>query len=397
MSTDLGETEEGIVFAVAHVSDKKDVPEINTSEYCLSCGARTEQKFCGECGLKNDDLRRSLFRLIAESLGGIFSFESRMWRTWGALFFKPGKVAREYANGARSRYSSPIRVYLVVSFLFFAFLAISQTNLIAIAVMPAADKPAIEAQNASEQPATADPQPTPNEINQTNKEAVQAIIEAAKKDDDVGVEEAVEKIQVPVAISDYNFEVLFFQPQSKFDALMNENSTEKFLEALETNDDGSVSTEDGNTLTLARGSFDAQKAITTFIKNPSRFNQQFNTWLPRVMFFMVPMVMFLGVIYIRGPNALLYDHLIHAIYIHSMLFLAVLLAIITSRIVSGALVAQVLAVGFLIYLPLSLKRMFGRGWFKTVWTTLNIGFIYSLLLIFAILGISVKAMSELAV
>ena len=36
------------------------------------------------------------------------------------------------------------------------------------------------------------------------------------------------------------------------------------------------------------------------------------------MFFMVPFAMRLGAIFIRGPTALLYDHLIHAMYIHAV-------------------------------------------------------------------------------
>ncbi|MBL4870612.1 MAG: DUF3667 domain-containing protein, partial [Robiginitomaculum sp.] len=113
------EDETALFLAASHTQSTK-TPKANLYENCLSCGNAVSGNFCQTCGQKVDDMRRSLFSLIAETLGGIFSFESRMWRTFGALLFKPGRVAREYADGARMRYSAPIRTYLVVSILFFS-------------------------------------------------------------------------------------------------------------------------------------------------------------------------------------------------------------------------------------------------------------------------------------
>lgn len=384
--TNDGDATAALLMATQKVSDTYVVPKINQSEHCLSCGALTEQKYCGECGLKNDDLRRSLFRLIGESLGGIFSFESRMWRTWAALLFKPGKVAREYADGARSRYSSPIRVYLVVSFLFFGFLALSHTNLFAVAV-----KPKVTPQAASEQIPSAETTNdeakiiTPEQI--LSAERIEAIAEAAVVGDEEALNQNIDGIAADAAgLKNFDFEILFFQPQKKFDSLMDESSAQQFV--------GTINNQ--STLEVDGQQFDVNKALRAFLTNPSEFNESFNDWLPRLMFFMVPMVMFLGVIYIRGPNALLYDHLIHAIYIHSLLFMSLLMAILLARAVPGDLVAQGLLIGFLIYLPLSLKRMFKRGWIKTVWTTLNIGFIYIVVLFFALILMSINALIALA-
>jgi len=70
MSTDFGETEEGIILAGAVAGDIIPVPEKNTSEDCKSCGTKIEQIYCGNCGQENDNLRRSLMRHIGESLTG---------------------------------------------------------------------------------------------------------------------------------------------------------------------------------------------------------------------------------------------------------------------------------------------------------------------------------------
>ncbi|MCF6221067.1 MAG: DUF3667 domain-containing protein [Robiginitomaculum sp.] len=350
MSTDIGENEEGIALALAEAGDKKPTPGNNTAVDCKSCGAAIEKTYCGNCGQKNDDLRRSLWRLIGESLGGLFSFEGRMWRTWAALLFKPGKVAYAYANGARSRYSPPIRVYLVVSFMFFGFLALTQTNLFAVSVQP-----------------------------KTN-------IEAVKQQ----ASEPVDKEKTGLELTDYNYQLLFFQTQKEFESIADNTLTDGILKTMQ----GYIAADTTN----AENSLDAEsiKAIKTFLQNPDKFNAAFNTWLPRVMFFMVPFAMLLGAIFIRGPTALLYDHLIHAMYIHAVFFMTLLLAVLLAKVLPGSMVAKVLVVMFMIYLPISLKRMFKRGWFKTILTTLVVSMVYGLFLFSAIILISVYSIANLS-
>lgn len=386
MTNQLPDTEAALLAASVDANPNVKTPKKNQTTHCLSCGAETPQAFCGECGLKNDDLRRSLFKLIAETLGGIFSFESRMWRTWAALLFKPGKVAREYANGRRTTYSAPIRVYLVVTFILLAYIAVTQTNLFSVVVSPKTPEQIAAQELAQEKRTFSFKAPA-------TSEDFKAMVDAAKTNDDEAMQESLKKLddnEVSFALDNYNFDFLFFQPQSKFDALTDKASAEGFVNTIDEED---VSAN----VTIGGESLDWRKAMKVFLTNPTQFNQQFNTWLPRAMFFMVPMVMFFGVFYIRGPNALLYDHLIHAIYIHSVFFMGLLVAILLSKVLNGATVARVLFIGLLIYLPLSLKRMFGRGWFKTIWTTVNIGFIYILMLLIVLVWISVYSLAKMAV
>lgn len=387
MTTQLPDTEAALLAATVNAPGNTAIPKKNQTEYCLSCGEATPQLYCGNCGLKNDDLRRSLLKLISETLGGIFSFDGRMWRTWAALIFKPGKVARAYADGKRTTYSAPIRVYLVVSFLLLLYLGVTQTNLFSVAVHPktpeqiAANlekKAALDLSNSESQPE--------KPINIGN---IQDVIDAAQTQDEAALDEAVTKLDNNVSLDDYNFKFLFFQPQSKFKEIMDANSAKAFVDNLNNGKDPTAIGFDGKP-------FDIKKTMTIFLTNPNKFNQQFNIWLPRAMFFMVPMVMFLGVIYIRGPNALLYDHLIHAIFIHSVFFMSLLIAILLTKVLPGAMVAKTLLILMLIYLPLSLKRMFKRGWFKTIWTTANIGLIYLIMLFFALIGISTYSLVTLA-
>jgi len=393
MTNQLPDAEAALLAATTSTSPTTPVPEKNKTEHCLSCGAATPKLYCGECGLKNDDLRRSLPKLIAETLGGIFSFEGRMWRTWAALIFKPGKVAREYSDGKRTTYSAPIRVYLVMTFLLLSYLAVTQTNLFAVVVTPKTPEQiaaAIENNEDGDSFSIRTPGST-----KSIQELSTTVIDAAKTDDQEALEEAFEDLgdtEFKFELNDYNFDFLFFQPQSKFDALSDTKSVEGFVNTMNAEDVANV---EGNQAAL-EDETRIREFAKVFLTQPTQFNQQFNVWLPRAMFFMVPMVMFLGVIYIRGPNALMYDHLIHAIYIHSVFFMGLLFAILLSKIMDGGTIARILFIGLLLYLPISLKRMFGRGWLKTIWTTMNIGFIYMLMLTFVMVIITVYSLDKLA-
>ncbi|MBV8306736.1 MAG: DUF3667 domain-containing protein [Gammaproteobacteria bacterium] len=45
--------------------------------------------------------------------------DSRLWRTLGALLLRPGYLTRQFLEGRRARYLPPVRLYLVISLLFF--------------------------------------------------------------------------------------------------------------------------------------------------------------------------------------------------------------------------------------------------------------------------------------
>ena len=125
------------------------------------------------------------------------------------------------------------------------------------------------------------------------------------------------------------------------------------------------------------------------VQDPSTLNAAFYKYLPRIIFLMMPFTMLLGAMFIRGRgNALLYDHLVHAAYIHAVAFFLLFIGILLGLVWPGSLAPKILFIIMLVYLPLSLKRMFGRSWIKTVWTSYGVGFIYALnmtIIMFALL------------
>jgi hypothetical protein len=85
---------------------------------CLNCGARLQGRYCHVCGQNSDTHKRSVGHLIVESLEGLVHFDSRMLRTLPDLFFRPGRLARDYMEGRIARHVPPFRTFLVALLVF---------------------------------------------------------------------------------------------------------------------------------------------------------------------------------------------------------------------------------------------------------------------------------------
>lgn len=90
---------------------------------CLNCGDPTPGNYCPNCGQRKLEVRVTLRRMLLEALDDQFSLNSALPRTIGALFFRPGRLTRDYMDGRIARYIPPFRLYLVGSLVFFLILS----------------------------------------------------------------------------------------------------------------------------------------------------------------------------------------------------------------------------------------------------------------------------------
>jgi hypothetical protein len=87
---------------------------------CANCGDEVPGRFCAGCGQEaSRTLRIPFHRLAGEVAGELLSVDSRVGRTLPPLFLRPGSMTRAWLDGRRARHSSPVKLYLVFSFLFF--------------------------------------------------------------------------------------------------------------------------------------------------------------------------------------------------------------------------------------------------------------------------------------
>ena len=86
---------------------------------CLNCGTRLVGSHCYACG-QAAHVHRTLSAFLHDLLHGVFHFEGKLWRTLPLLAWHPGRLTREYIDGRRASYVSPIALFLFVVFLTFA-------------------------------------------------------------------------------------------------------------------------------------------------------------------------------------------------------------------------------------------------------------------------------------
>lgn len=87
---------------------------------CPSCGAPVPAAFCGACGERrfaSDEL--TLRAQLGQLLGGLFSVDGRLLRSFGMLLARPGFLAQEYCRGARVGWMRPVQLFLVANLVYF--------------------------------------------------------------------------------------------------------------------------------------------------------------------------------------------------------------------------------------------------------------------------------------
>ena len=93
--------------------------EAVTAPKCDNCGAAVPGKYCSHCGQRFEHAIHSVLHFTREAMEDLTHADSRLWSTLAALLFKPGFLTREFLSGRRVRYLPPLRLYLVLSVLFF--------------------------------------------------------------------------------------------------------------------------------------------------------------------------------------------------------------------------------------------------------------------------------------
>lgn len=85
---------------------------------CANCGTHLAGAYCQACG-QVGHVHRSMLHILEEFFHGILHFDSKVWRTFPMLAFRPGDLTRRYVHGHRVRYVSPLALFLFCVFIMF--------------------------------------------------------------------------------------------------------------------------------------------------------------------------------------------------------------------------------------------------------------------------------------
>ena len=103
------EPDTGIVAADGHTRETT----------CLNCATPLIGSYCHACG-QHGHVHRTLSAFLHDLLHGVFHFEGKVWNTLPRLAWRPGELTRDYIEGKRASFVSPIALFLFSVFLMFA-------------------------------------------------------------------------------------------------------------------------------------------------------------------------------------------------------------------------------------------------------------------------------------
>ena len=88
---------------------------------CLNCDASLSGEYCNSCGQRGH-IHRTMISLLHDLAHGVLHFDGKIWRTLPMLAFKPGEVTRRYIDGERTKFVSPLALFLFSIFVLAAIL-----------------------------------------------------------------------------------------------------------------------------------------------------------------------------------------------------------------------------------------------------------------------------------
>lgn len=88
---------------------------------CTNCSNPLpgQADFCPACGQSTKVIKRPWRDVLGELLTELFDFDGRMLLSLRYLLIRPGFLTLEFINGRRLSYTSPVRMYLLISLVFF--------------------------------------------------------------------------------------------------------------------------------------------------------------------------------------------------------------------------------------------------------------------------------------
>ena len=181
------------------------------------------------------------------------------------LAMTPGAVPLAYAHGKRSQFTPPVRLFLVVSFLFFLTLSITQTLFAAIEVKPRDETTTF--QLSFSEPDTEnseEAQVAATEFNCNLTASLRFFVRASQIDNDL--ERWARCMENVNAAADAELERSRSEAAEQGAGESELKEIDQISSILDT----------------------AFTGVGAAIENPSAFNAAFNAWLPRVMFLMTP-------------------------------------------------------------------------------------------------------------
>ncbi|TCI94315.1 DUF3667 domain-containing protein [Tenacibaculum sp. M341] len=349
---------------------------------CLNCGHpfTGNEVFCPNCGQKANNKKITFSTFIREVFASFFSWDAKFWRTIFPLLFKPGKVSKDYIEGKRARYTNPFRFYITMSILFFLVVGILKTHKKYKELNET--KVAVKKENSEKD--IRDAIFTELEKAQKKTDSLQQLIKndsITRVQDSIALNKELKSFKLTFADNDNINSFIKFQREHP------RMSTDEALEKL--NFEKSFS----NRFWYSR----AGVINSFFDKNgeQEKFNDHLISYISIALLILLPILaLFLKLLYVRRGYTYV-EHLVFTFHIQTVCFI-ILTALLFVRFFTTfktVSILQTFSISFLIYLFIAMKRFYKQKWFKTLVKFFTINFIFSILMVFTIIIISIVGLA----
>jgi hypothetical protein len=108
-------------------SDNASDPVVSWKVKCLNCGAALAGPFCAECGQRALPPHPSMQELVGDALEHFSGWDGKFAETLKLIIAKPGELTRQWLEGRRVHFISPLRLYFTASLVYFLIAAAAPT------------------------------------------------------------------------------------------------------------------------------------------------------------------------------------------------------------------------------------------------------------------------------
>ncbi|NVJ64884.1 MAG: DUF3667 domain-containing protein [Gammaproteobacteria bacterium] len=355
----------------------------------------TADKFCGQCGQKNFRPNRSLGELFKEFVEDWLGYDSKIYKT-AAKLIKPAALSLDYFSNShhKNHYITPIRLYLLLSVVFFLMTQFGGLNVTEVSL------------DEFSNPASSQEQLKEAEEHLTN-----AITEAGSEQERIILEQTLAGIKASQQIASDQ------STQSQADSIA-PDSQEKTAEKPDgynftitgDNDFNSKSgcTKDPTQIIdiwpkwlddqLDKGAIELCDSYKRILYLPEEQQKEAKAaWglslaqeaielIPQTFFLSLPILALVLSIFYFLSRRLYVEHLVLLMHSHSFIFAVILIYLgwfkLTNWIPQLDIIpmGSLFSIGCVVYLYLSQKWFYQRGWWATLWRFLLFGFVYVMLI-----------------
>jgi len=339
-----------VEIAASHVAERG-----GKTGRCANCETSTIGPYCAFCGQERDTHRRSVARLLHDFFVDLVNVDSRILRTIYALLFKPGELPLAFREGRTVRYLPAMRLYLFTSLIFFLTLSATGIALMQLQVIATKQTVLYDAKGDPyiKNPAYDGPSDLEDGIKPTIKISKASLTKGGQH-------------------YSYSTDVHFFSRIGAYHSNLSKEAQQRLIAGTHTSMDVASKKEKD---WMDQNIFGTMRRL---VADPAALNGPLTTWIPRVLFLLLPAYAFLLTIFYWRKRKDFYfvDHLVFSLSVHTFGFALLLGAAGAAQIMPAEYVAWAIVLIGAVYLFAAMKKFYRQGWFWTTFKFLFISFLY---------------------